>query len=141
MRFAKELEKLGTGIAGMDLRDPVRIDGRLAALKAKIMSVFPGKEYPRATPPKNVTVGSTYYNAGWVNHPSDLISLVGQRYNSFKDAPNWLNLPMSKGKDHVDANRDDLKSRYPDVRVVPPQQPAVTPATREIPESVPIAKK
>ena len=112
MRFAKELEKLGTGIAGMDLRDPVRIDGRIAALRDKILSVLPGKEYPRATPPGNVTVGSTYYNGGWVHHPSDLIALAGQQYNAFKEAPNWLNLRMKGWKDHIDANRDDLTSRY-----------------------------
>ena len=143
MRFAKELEKLGTGIAGMDLRDPVRIDGRLAALRNKILSVFPGREYPRAAPPKNVTVGSTYYNGGWFPRDlPDLAALVGQSWNEFKAAPNWRSIRMAPQKQgHVQANRDDLKSRYPDVREVSPQQPAVTPATRDIPESVPIAKK
>jgi pimeloyl-ACP methyl ester carboxylesterase len=118
MRFAKELEKLGTGIAGMDLRDPVRIDGRLSALRSKILSVLPGKDYPRATPPKNVTVGSTYYNGGWIPRDiPDLAALAGQAWNQFKDAPNWRNIQMAPQRQgHIQANRDNLKSRYPDVK-------------------------
>lgn len=100
MDFARKASQKGIPIAGMDLRDAVRIDNRLKALGGKIT----GNER-RASIPSNVSRATHLYNGGWFNNinpfgkrftHTDAVSLIGQRWNAINGAKNK---PIS-GMDH-----------------------------------------
>lgn len=101
MDFARRAGARGIGIAGMDLRDAVRINGRLRALVGAMNGTR-----DRASVPSNVSRASHRYNAGWLNNVNpfgrrfthtDAVSLVGQRWNEIDGA---YNMPSPKGEDH-----------------------------------------
>lgn len=107
-RFADELGKKGGVIAGMDIRDPVRIDGRIAGLFRKMI---PGLDSRRVAP-KNVTRGVNTYNSGWFHNVNpfkwgdftlgDVVSMAGGRYNDLRDTgSNWENIKAPPDYDHV----------------------------------------
>lgn len=143
LRFAKELEERGINIAGMDLRDPVRIDNRLVDFGKKALPWVDD----RLEAPGNVTKGVNTYNAGWLNNfnpakwrdfnISDLVSLAGNRINDLKNAgSNWIQNTTPKGKDHVEIGWMDLRNYFPyrrkfaplkNPRYANPEKPSVKP--------------
>ena len=101
MDFARQAARKGIPVAGMDLRDAVRINGRLTALEGKLT----GNER-HASIPSNVSRATHLYNDGWFNNinpfgkrftHTDAVSLVGQRWNNINGAENRV---APKGMDH-----------------------------------------
>ena len=119
-RFADELGRMGGVIAGMDVRDPVRIDGRLKGIVQKIL---PGVDSRRPAP-RNVSRGVNTYNSGWFHNVNpfkwddftlgDVVSMFGGRYNDLKNpGDNWVNVKGRPDSDHVMLGNVNNTSRFP----------------------------
>ena len=145
IRFANELKKKGINIAGMDLRDPVRIDNRLNSYRQKFLSNIPlvnhFVKYPQLEAPTNVTRGVNYYNPGMIHNGipffskgfniSDYVSLIGSRINNLRNNGNFTNIQAPYNEDHIDIGWKDLSKYFPYFKNVPPQ-PKPVPKPKQV---------
>lgn len=110
LKFADRLKELGAGIAGMDLRDPVRMEGRWSSYGRKL------NPFAEAwmTAPSNVTYGINTYNPGWVRSGGDLVSLIGSRINALRNGGDrFINVPAPRQYEHTEINGLDLTRFFP----------------------------
>lgn len=111
LKFAERANQLGIPIAGLDLRDPVRMDGRIRSIFQKLLG-----ERTKMTVPPNVQKSTNIYKPNLVNTPftkkwdtGDLVSFVGQR---IKELGNTFNI-KKPNMGHTDIAAADNTINFP----------------------------
>lgn len=110
LKFAEKLREMGAGIAGMDLRDPVRMEGRWSSYGKKLNPFADANMQA----PSNVTYGINTYNPGWVRSWGDMVSLIGSRINALRNGGDrFINVRAPRQYEHTEINGLDLTKFFP----------------------------